>query len=125
MTDPRPNLIGGEWRTSDRIVDVHFPYNDDVVAQIYLASDQDIEDAIAASVRGFEITRKLPSHARSQILYNLLDQMEQRTNELVEALMIEGGMTRVSRGWGYEIILDPGKYSKDPDVPADDDQVSE
>ncbi|MCD4685225.1 MAG: aldehyde dehydrogenase family protein [Anaerolineae bacterium] len=94
MTDPRPNLVGGEWRTSDKIIDVRFPYNNEVVGQICQASEQDMEDAIAAAVRGFEITRKLPSHARSTILYNLLDQMEQRTDELIEALVIEGGKTR-------------------------------
>ncbi len=94
MSDPRPFLIGGEWRTSDDVVDVRFPYNNEVVAQICQASEQDLEDAIVAAEKGFEITRKLPSHARSRILYNLLDQMEQRTDEMVEALIIEGGKTR-------------------------------
>ena len=94
MTDPRPFLIGGEWRTSEHIIDVRFPYNGEVVAQVYQATEQDLEDAIVAAVNGFEITRKLPSHARSRILYRLLDQMEQRKDELIEALVLEGGKTR-------------------------------
>jgi acyl-CoA reductase-like NAD-dependent aldehyde dehydrogenase len=94
MIDPRPFLIGGEWRTSDEIIDIRFPYNNELVAQVYQSSERDLEDAIAAAERGFEITRKLPSHARSRILYNLLAQMEQRTDELIEALVLEGGKTR-------------------------------
>jgi acyl-CoA reductase-like NAD-dependent aldehyde dehydrogenase len=91
MADPRPYLVGGEWKTSDRGSDVRFSYNGDVVAQVYQATGQDLDDAVAAAVRGFEITRKLPSHVRSKILFNLLDQMEKRTDELIETLILEGG----------------------------------
>lgn len=94
MTNPRPFLVGGEWRTSDKIIEVRFPYNNELVAQVYQATEQDLEDAVVAAVKGFEITRKLPSHVRSTILYNLLDQMEQRTEEMIEALTMEGGKTR-------------------------------
>jgi acyl-CoA reductase-like NAD-dependent aldehyde dehydrogenase len=93
MTDPRPFLIGGEWRTSDKVQEVRFPYNGELVARVYQATEQDIEDAMVAAEKGFEITRKLPSHARSKILYNLLDQMEKRTDELVQTLVMEGGKT--------------------------------
>lgn len=92
-------LIGGEWRQSDELVDVRFPYNQEVIAQAYQATDADLEDAVRAAQRGFEITRKLPSHARSRILFNLLDQMEKRQAELVETLVLEGGKTQnVARG---------------------------
>lgn len=94
MTTPRPFLVGGEWRTSDKVIDVRFPYNNELVAQVYQATEQDLEDAVIAAVKGFEITRKLPSHVRSTILYNLLDQLEQRTEEMIEALTMEGGKTR-------------------------------
>ena len=87
-------IIGGKKRKSDELRDVRFPYDDGLVAKVYQASDDDLEDAVVSAVKGFEITRKLPSHARSRILYNLLDQMEKRTEELVEALVIEGGKTQ-------------------------------
>jgi acyl-CoA reductase-like NAD-dependent aldehyde dehydrogenase len=93
MAEPKPFLIGGTWRTSDRVLDVRFPYNHDLVAQVYQAAEQDLEDAVVLAEKGFEITRKLPSHARSKLLYNLLDQMERRTNELVQTLVMEGGKT--------------------------------
>lgn len=94
MTNPHPFLVGGEWRTSDTIIDVRFPYTNEVVAQIYQPTKQDLEDAVVAAVKGFELTRKLASHERSTILYNLLAQMEQRKDELIEALTLEGGKTQ-------------------------------
>lgn len=93
MSDPKPFLIGGEWRTSDRVLDVRFPYNNEVVARVCQAGEQDLEDAVIAAQRGFEQTRRLPAHARSNILYGLLDQMEQRTDELIQTLVMEGGKT--------------------------------
>jgi acyl-CoA reductase-like NAD-dependent aldehyde dehydrogenase len=94
MSEPRPFLIGGEWRTSDNVIDVRFPYNNEVMARVCQATEQDLEDSLVAAEKGFETTRKLPSHARSTILYNLLDQMEQRTDELIEVLVLEGGKTQ-------------------------------
>ena len=92
-------IVGGQKRKSDELGEVRFPYDDELVAEVYQASDDDLEDAVVSAVEGFEITRKLPSHARSRILYNLLDQMQKRTEELVESLVIEGGKTQnVARG---------------------------
>lgn len=48
---------------------MRFPYNDELVAQVCQASESDLEDAIVSAERVFETTRKLSSHARSEILY--------------------------------------------------------
>jgi len=94
MSDPRPFLVGGEWRTSDDVLEVRFPYTNEVIGRVYQASDRDLEDAILAAERGFALTRKLPSHARSRILLNLAEQMERRRDDLVETLILEGGKAR-------------------------------
>jgi acyl-CoA reductase-like NAD-dependent aldehyde dehydrogenase len=92
-------IVGGNKRKSDQLKEVRFPYNGEVITEVYQASDQDLEDAVLSAVKGFEITRKLPSHARSRILYNLLDQMENCSEELAEALVMEAGKTQnVARG---------------------------
>ena len=64
----KKNLIGGEWRGSDDILEVRFPYDDSLVDSVSMASAADMEDAMAAAVDGFESTRALPSHRRSEIL---------------------------------------------------------
>ncbi len=94
MTDKRPFLVGGEWRTSDRVNEVRFPYTGEVVAGVCQASEDDVEEAIQSAVAGFEITRRLPSHERFGILQNLIDQMEKRANDFIETMILEGGKTR-------------------------------
>ncbi|MCZ7544231.1 MAG: aldehyde dehydrogenase family protein [Anaerolineae bacterium] len=94
MTKRHPFLIGGQWRTSDDVLHVRFPYTGEVVAEVCQATDADLEDAIQAAVRGFEITRKLPAHERARILNNLRDEMEKRTGELIDTLVMEGGKAR-------------------------------
>jgi acyl-CoA reductase-like NAD-dependent aldehyde dehydrogenase len=87
-------FVAGRPRKTDQTKPVRFPYNDEVVAEVYQAGDAELEEAVAGAVRGFEITRKL-----SKILFNLLDQMEKRTDEMVEVLTLEGGKTQnVARG---------------------------
>ncbi|HET6454281.1 MAG TPA: aldehyde dehydrogenase family protein, partial [Armatimonadota bacterium] len=71
MNDQKPFLIGGGWRKSDDIREVRFPYNNDIVASVCQATDEDLEDAVVSASSGFEITRKLAVYQRSKILNNL------------------------------------------------------
>ena len=88
------NLIGGEWRGSDDVTEVRFPYDGTVVGAVSMASAQDMEDAMASAQRGYQITRKLPSHRRSEILQNMIRLLRERFDEVVEAMILEGGKNR-------------------------------
>ncbi|RXE55748.1 aldehyde dehydrogenase [Methanoculleus taiwanensis] len=99
MSDPSPFLVGGVWRGSAETVPVCFPFTGEPVGQVCLAGDADIDDAVRAAVSGFAVTRRLPAHVRSRILYSLADRIEERADELVEALILEAGKTRtLARG---------------------------
>jgi len=91
---PEKILVGGEWRETDEVLDVHFPYDNSVVGAVYMAGERDIEDAIVSAQKGFEITRKLPSYKRSEILENLHRLMKERFDDLVESMILEGGKNR-------------------------------
>ncbi len=88
------NLIGGEWRGSDDVLEVRFPYDGSVVGAVSMASRQDMQEALAAAERGYELTRALPSHQRSQILQNMVSLLRGRFDEVVEAMILEGGKNR-------------------------------
>ncbi len=90
----RKNLVGGEWRGSDDVMEVRFPYDDSLVDSVSMASAGDMDDAMAAAVDGFEVTRKLPSHRRSEILSNMAALLRERFEEVVEAMILEGGKNR-------------------------------
>ena len=90
----RKNLIGGEWRGSDDVMEVRFPYDGSLVDSVSMAGAADMDDAMAAAVAGFEITRALPSHRRSAILQNMVRLLRERFDEVVEAMILEGGKNR-------------------------------
>jgi acyl-CoA reductase-like NAD-dependent aldehyde dehydrogenase len=87
-------LVGGEWRDSPDVMEVRFPYDGSVVDSVYLARPQDLEDAISIAQRGFEITRKLPSYRRTEILQNLHRLMKEHFDEIVELMIMESGKNR-------------------------------
>ncbi len=91
---PRKNLIGGQWRGSDDVMEVRFPYDGSAVDAVSMASAADMDQAMAAALKGFEITRALPSHRRSEILENMTRLLRQRFDEVVDAMIMEGGKNR-------------------------------
>ena len=55
MTDVRPFLVNGEWRTGEGTFEVKSPFDDSVVAEIGVPTQADVEEATAAAadhVRG-------------------------------------------------------------------------
>ncbi len=84
-------LIGGEWvRTGNRLT-IHSPYNDAPVAVIHRAGPAEIEAAIAAGVRAFQVTRKLPSWQRAEVLERISDGITRRRDEFARVIALEAG----------------------------------
>lgn len=94
MTQPKQFLIGGEWRASDKTFELKFPYTGETVAEVCVPTDVDLEDAVRAAQRGYAVMRAMPAHQRSAILRKLCEIMDARTEELVDALVMEGGKAR-------------------------------
>ena len=94
MTGAREFLVGGEWRASNEILDVRFPYTRETVGRVCLAGSVDIEDALRSAAAGFSLTRHLPAHRRSEILYALADLLREHAAEFVETIVLEAGKTR-------------------------------
>jgi acyl-CoA reductase-like NAD-dependent aldehyde dehydrogenase len=91
MTDTRPYLIAGEWRTGDYSFEVKSPFDESVVARIGIPSDADVEDAVSAAAETFEESRKLPVHARAEALVHVSNRLKERGDEVAEAIAREGG----------------------------------
>ncbi|MDD1719400.1 MAG: aldehyde dehydrogenase family protein [Methanoregulaceae archaeon] len=89
-----PVIIGGVRRETSEVAEVRFPYTGEVYARVCQAGPSDLDDAVSASVRGFQKTRRLSSFERSRILSNLADEIRARAVDLTEVLIMEGGKTR-------------------------------
>src|SRR6187397_2585247 len=89
------NFINGEWRDSKggRAKDVNPADVDDVIAEAPLSTAAEAAEACEAAARAFVKWRSTPAPVRGQILYKVQRRMEERRQELAEALTREEGKT--------------------------------
>ncbi|MCK9632745.1 MAG: aldehyde dehydrogenase family protein [Methanoregula sp.] len=92
--EPYPILLGGEKKKTQETISVRFPYTGELYCQVCQATNNDLKAAVTSAVAGFEKTKKLPAHARAEILENLADEIHRRSAELVDVMIMEGGKTR-------------------------------
>ncbi|HWC31811.1 MAG TPA: aldehyde dehydrogenase family protein, partial [Actinomycetota bacterium] len=91
MSDTRPFLVAGEWRTGAETFDVTSPFDGSVVARVGSPSDDDVEDALRAADDTFDETRRLPVHARAEALAHISRRIAERAEEFADAIAREGG----------------------------------
>ncbi|SFD70217.1 Acyl-CoA reductase [Lentibacillus persicus] len=85
-------INGNVINTSSNSLTVRNPYNDDVVAEIALAANNELEQAVNGAFDTFHNTMKeMPAHTRSDILRKTADLMEERAEEFAETIMKEAG----------------------------------
>jgi acyl-CoA reductase-like NAD-dependent aldehyde dehydrogenase len=88
----KPFYVAGEWRTgAGEPLRVHSPYDDSVVAEIGVPTDQDMEDAVTAAVETFKESRHLPTYARAEGLMHISRRIAESVDELAEQVAREGG----------------------------------
>ena len=90
------NFIGGEWRESasgTRVSDLNPADVNDVVAEAPASTAAEAAEACDAAARAFEGWRNTPAPVRGQILFRVQRRMEERRQELAEALTREEGKT--------------------------------
>jgi alpha-ketoglutaric semialdehyde dehydrogenase len=89
------NFIGGEWRNSTgvRVKDLNPADVHDVVAEAPASTSAEAVAACEAAAGAFEGWRQTPAPVRGQILFKVQRRMEERRQELAEALTREEGKT--------------------------------
>ena len=119
-------LIGNEWRDSKDVLEVRNPYNNEIVSTTFLATEKDVNDAIQAAVHAFEETRKLPSFKRAEILGNIRDGIQERSEEFAQMIALEAGKpitdarTEVERAIGtFQIAVEESKRMLGEYIPLD------
>jgi acyl-CoA reductase-like NAD-dependent aldehyde dehydrogenase len=88
----RRNLfIDGHWIDEGATSEIKSPYDGSLVGVVTLASPRQIEAAIAASVRAFQVTRKLPAFKRQAILRAVSSRIQQKRDEFARIMALESG----------------------------------
>ncbi|MEI7731783.1 MAG: aldehyde dehydrogenase family protein [Verrucomicrobiota bacterium] len=91
MNAEYPFLVDGQWRQSARSLEVTSPYDGEVAGITYQASPEDVEGAIQAATRAFEITKRLPTHNRAEILEKTVAGLKSRREEIARVIALEAG----------------------------------
>src|SRR3954466_1198096 len=84
-------FIDGHWMEDGPTAEIKSPYDGATVGVVTLAGPHQIEAAIAASVRAFEITRKLPVFKRQEILRAGSAKILQKREQFAHLIALEAG----------------------------------
>src|SRR6202035_2001154 len=81
----------GRWLEDGDIVEVRNPFDGSVIGRVVQARREHAEAAIAASVKAFGTTRRLPAFERQRVLRRVAQQIVERRDEFARTLALEAG----------------------------------
>ena len=84
-------ILGGSRATAGERVEVRAPYDQSLVGVTWNVTAQEMERAIAETVRAAAVMRELPTYRRTQILRGIAAGIEARKSELSRVLALEAG----------------------------------
>lgn len=84
-------LVNGKWIRTGIAIEVHSPYDDALVAVVHRAGPDEIEASISGAVQAFEVTRRLPSWKRAEILEAISTGIARRREEFSRTIALEAG----------------------------------
>jgi len=91
--------LAGEWVTSAQVIEVTSPFDQRVVGRVPLAGPEHVEQAIAAAVKSFAVTRKLAAYERQSALAMIASELVERNEEFAQCISAEAGKPiRTARG---------------------------
>ena len=84
-------LLGGNWVDRADKIEVLNPFDGSVVDTVPHSSLADVEEALAAAVRGARVMRDLTGYQRYEILMKVADLMRERADDLARTITLEEG----------------------------------
>src|SRR5690606_38381251 len=91
MTDTRPILLAGELTAGSASREIRSPWSGEIIGKAGVASGAQVVAAIDAAVRAAPEARRMPAHARSEVLLAIRAGIEARKDELAQLLAEEAG----------------------------------
>src|SRR5271154_831211 len=84
-------FLDGKWLEEGDIVEVRAPYDGAVIARVHRGRREHAEAAIAAAVKAFGTTRRLPAFERQRVLRQISASITERKEEFSRTLSLEAG----------------------------------
>src|SRR6266852_1028194 len=74
-------FVDGKWIEEGDLVEIHAPYDGSVIASVFQGRHEHAEAAIAAAVKAFGTTRRLPAFERQRVLRRISESIAGRKQE--------------------------------------------
>src|SRR5579862_6191310 len=84
-------LLDGKWMEEGDLVEIRAPYDGTVVGRVFQGRRQHADAAIAAAVKAFGTTRRLPAFERQRVLRRISGAIAERKEEFARTLAQEAG----------------------------------
>ena len=84
-------LVDGKWIEDGDVVEVRSPYDGSVIGRVFQGRREHAEAAIAAAVKAFGTTRRLPAFERQRVLRRVAETIALRKEEFSRTLSQEAG----------------------------------
>ncbi|OMP66447.1 aldehyde dehydrogenase family protein [Domibacillus epiphyticus] len=92
-------FINGKLKAAKRTYTLRSPYNDEVLADISMADEADVKEAIEGAQSAYQTMKEMPSYQRSDILTNVALILKERKEEAARLIALEAGKPiRTARG---------------------------
>ena len=89
MSDVQPFYLAGHWVSSDSVLEVRNPFNEQIVGITSFASADQLEEAINAATTVMPALRELATFERAGILANLASRMRGERDEIARLISLE------------------------------------
>src|ERR1700745_1992697 len=84
-------VVEGKWMETGDVVEVKAPYDGTVVGRVFQGKREHAEAAIAAAVKAFGTTRRLPAFERRRVLRGVPESIPHRKKEFAHTRALEAG----------------------------------
>src|SRR5712692_6096605 len=84
-------FVDGKWIEEGDLVEIHAPYDGSVIASVFQGRHEHAEAAIAAAVKAFGTTRRLPAFERQRVLRRISESIAGRKQEFARTMAQEAG----------------------------------
>ncbi len=84
-------LVDGKWMEEGDPIEILAPYDGSVVGRIFQGRREHAEQAIAAAVKAFGTTRRLPAFERQRVLKSVAENISERKEEYARCIAQEAG----------------------------------
>jgi acyl-CoA reductase-like NAD-dependent aldehyde dehydrogenase len=84
-------LVDGKWLEEGDSIEVRAPYDGSVIAHVFQGRREHAEAAVAAAVKAFGTTRRLPAFERQRVLRRVAQNIAERKEEFARTMAQEAG----------------------------------